>query len=46
MGEFDILEYDCTLLNDNGLEMIIEAGRADYRGEFYTLTKEWNIYED
>lgn len=46
MGELDILEYDYTLLNDNGLEMTIEAGRADYRGEFYILTKEENLYED
>jgi len=46
MGELDILEYDYTLLNDNGLEMIIEAGRADYRGEFYILTKEETLYED
>ena len=28
MGEFDILEYDYTLFNDNGLEIIIENRRA------------------
>lgn len=46
MGELDILEYDYTLFNDNGLEIIIENGRADYRGEFNILMKEWELYED
>ena len=46
MGEFDILEYDYTLFNDNGLEIIIENRRANYREEFYTLIKEWELYED
>ncbi len=46
MKEIDIYEYDLIHLNDNGIELVIENDRYEFREEFFELMEEWDEYDD